>query len=399
MKSTCVLFTLATALAACTSSPPAHTGIAGSPGTTGTAGNTTGAGGSGTGGAGNSTGAAGSSAGTAGSSGAAGASAGTAGSGGAIAGSNGTTGLGGSGGGNAGATGAGGATGGAGGSTGAGGATAGAGGATTLMRQYTCPPGPFPAQKMGTSTTVCVGYDLSANGVNYVEGPTWVPSQNAFFFSNFAHSNPGGMAPGNIVKVDMNGTCSTWTTDVGTNGLHVGANGNLFAACHKTRSVTEFDINTKQPRIVADMYMGKQFDSPNDLVVRSDGNIYFSNPNYELGGRPAGFGPASFRIDPMGVVTLLSQGGEPNGVELSPDEKTLYIVQGGVFTLDASGTPTKTNQGPPNADGFAVDCAGNLIIQGTNSAFGGPDGKTLIVVSNGAGPSVKFVQMTVPGMP
>jgi gluconolactonase len=378
---------------ACSSSAPVHTGAAGSTGTTGAGGNAPGAAGNSMGTAGQTTGAAGTSTGVAGdATGAAGASAGATGT----AGGGGTTGLAGAGGSAAGAAGANAGTGGA---TGAAGASAGAGGGTALHRQYTCPPGPYPAQKMGTSTPVCVGYDLNANGVNYVEGPTWVPSQNAFFFSNFAHSNPGGMAPGNIVKVDMNGSCSTWLTDVGTNGLHVGANGNIFAACHKTRSVTEFDINTKQPRIVADMYMGKQFDSPNDLVVRSDGNIYFSNPNYELGGRPPGFGPAAFRIDPMGVVTLLSQGGEPNGAELSPDEKTLYIVQGGVWTLDASGAPTKTNQGPPNADGFAVDCAGNLIIQGTNSAFGGPDGKTLIVVSNGGGPSVKFVQMTVPGMP
>jgi gluconolactonase len=265
--------------------------------------------------------------------------------------------------------------------------------------QYSCPPGPYPAQKMGASTPVCVGYDLNANGVNWVEGPTWIASQNAFFFSNFAHMNPGGTAPGNIVKVDMNGTCTLWAEDVGTNGLAVGATGNIVAACHKTRSITEFDINTKAPTIVANMYMGQLFDSPNDLVVHSNGTIYFSNPNYELGGRPAGFGPASFRIDPTGVVSLLSQGGEPNGVGLSPDEKTLYIVEGGVWTLDDNGVPTmKTNQGPPNADGFSIDCAGNIIIQGTNSSFGGPDGKTLIVVSNGP-PSVKFVQMTVPGLP
>jgi gluconolactonase len=394
MKSTSVLFTLAVTIAACTSSSPMRTGTAGSTGSPGAAGHTTGAAGNSAGAAG-STGTAGASAGAAGNSGGAGATGGSM----DTAGSVGTTGLAGAGGGSAGATGAGGATAGTGGATGAAGATAGSGGAMGLHKQYTCPPGPYPAQMMGTSTPVCVGYNLSANGVNYVEGPTYVPSQNAFFFSNFAHSNPGGMAPGNIVKVDMNGTCSTWLTDVGTNGLHVGPDGNIYAACHKTRSVTEFDINTKQARIVADMYMGKQFDSPNDIVVRSDLNIYFSNPNYELGGRPAGFGPAAFRIDPMGVVTLLSQGGEPNGAELSPDEKTLYIVQSGVYTLDAAGTPTKTNQGPPNADGFAVDCAGNLIIQGTNSAFGGPDGKTLIIVSNGGGPSVKFVQMTVPGMP
>jgi gluconolactonase len=249
---------------------------------------------------------------------------------------------------------------------------------------------------MGASTTACQGFTLQ---YSWVEGPTWVASQNAFFFSNFVHSNPGGDAPGDIIKVDMNGNCSTWTTNVGTNGLAVGADGNIYAACHKTRSVTKFDINTKQATIVANMYMGQMFDSPNDIIVHSSGNIYFTNPTYELGGRPQGFGPAVFRIDPMGTVSLLEkEGGQPNGIGLSPDESKLYVVMAGVWSIDASGAPgTKISGNGPNADGFSIDCAGNIIIQGTNSAFGGPDGKTLIVVSNP--PKVQLFQMTVPGLP
>jgi len=261
---------------------------------------------------------------------------------------------------------------------------------------FTCPPGPFGQQMMGKSTQACTGFNLQ---YSWAEGPTWVASQNAFFFSNFVHSNPGGNAPGDIIKVTMDGQCSTWTTNVGTNGLAVGPNGNIYGVSHKTRSVTEFDINTKAATIVADKYMGQLFDSPNDIIVHSSGNIYFTNPTYELGGRPQGFGPAVFRIDPAGVVSLLAKvGGQPNGIGLSPDEKKLYVVGAGVWNIDASGAPgTKTNEGAPNADGFAVDCAGSITIQGTNSAFGGPDGKTLIVVSNP--PNVKLVQMSVPGLP
>jgi gluconolactonase len=384
------LLVIPVVLAACAGS------AAGPGGSTGTSGNPSAAG---TSGSSNASGAASSTGSAAGSTGAGGSSAGTATSGTAVStGQSASTGVA-EATGSAGASGASGASGAPDASPEGGTADAEATSDAGPHRQYTCPPGPFPAQKMGASTPVCVGYDLNANGVNWVEGPTWIASQNAFFFSNFAHMNPGGTAPGNIVKVDMNGVCTLWAEDVGTNGLAVGATGNIVAACHKTRSITEFDINTKTPTIVANMYMGQQFDSPNDLVVHSNGTVYFSNPNYELGGRPAGFGPASFRIDPTGVVSLLSMGGEPNGVGLSPDEKTLYIVQGGVWDLDDSGVPTmKTNQGPPNADGFSVDCAGNIIITGTNSSFGGPDAKTLIVVSNSPA-SVKFVQMTVPGLP
>ena len=69
-----------------------------------------------------------------------------------------------------------------------------------------------------------------------------------------------------------------------------------------------------------------------------------------------------------------------------------------MWNLDDNGVPTtKTNEGAPNADGFATDCTGAILINGTNSAFGGPDGKTLIVVSGMN--SVKLIQMSVPGLP
>ncbi len=263
-------------------------------------------------------------------------------------------------------------------------------------QQYSCPPGPFPAQMMGPATQVCVGFQLA---YDWNEGPTWIASQNAFFFSNFVEGNPGGDAGGDIIKLYMDGHCELWLHDVGTNGLAVSATGNIMAACHKTRSVTEFNVVTKEATIVADMYMGQNFDSPNDIIVHSNGTIYFSNPTFELGGRPPGFGPALFRIDPMGVVSLIAQGGEPNGVRLSPDETKLYAVGEGVWNLDANGVPTtKTNESPPDADGFAVDCADDILIQETNAAFGGPDGKTLLVVGGGD-LTVQTFQMTVPGLP
>jgi gluconolactonase len=372
-KSACLASALA--VAACTSSNPTPASQTGGTGTTGAAGSTTGSQGT--------TGAAASTTGSSDTTGAAGSTIGTAGIGTSGAGSAGS------------ASGAAGDAGTAGSDVDGGSTDANAGGdAGRFHKQFSCPSGPFPAQKMGATMQACAGFNLQ---YSWAEGPTWVASQNAFFFSNFVHANPGGMAGGDIIKVDMNGQCSTWVQGSGTNGLAIGADGNIVGACHKTRSVTEFDINTKQARIVANMYMGKLFDSPNDIVVHSNGTIYFTNPTYELGGRPGGFGPAAFRIDPMGVVTLISQGGMPNGIGLSPDEKKLYIVQGGVWNLDDNGVPTTMIGGGPNADGFSIDCAGNIIIQGTNSAFGGPDGKTLIVVSNP--PMVKLIQMTVPGLP
>lgn len=311
-------------------------------------------------------------------------------------------------GGSGGAGGAGGAAGGGGASGAAG--TAGAGGGTS---KPVCPAGPFPTPAAGTPMTVCQGFPYA---YNYNEGPTWVASQGAFFFSNFTQGATNGMVTGDIIKYTPGGNCEVFVKDVGTNGLAVSPDGNLIGATHKTRSITKIDINPPHAlTVLSDMYMGQMLDSPNDLIVSSTNNIYFSNPIYELGGRPQGVGEAIFRRDPQGTLTLIKKAGAPNGVALSPKEDRLYVVNGGMWDLDAAGTPSNNRNFPLNADGLAVDCAGNVYLSGgsirdpmttnevakfpggTNLAFGGADGKTLIVV--GGGTSVKIVPMNLPGLP
>jgi len=286
----------------------------------------------------------------------------------------------------------------AGGAGGAGGA-AGAGGAGGMSfwgpggpkKQFTCPAGPFPAQSMGQQTNICTtGFTYN---YGYNEGPTWIASQNAFFFSNFIQgSNLGG----DIIKYTLGGACEVWLHDVGCNGLGVSPSGNLLGACQGPRAVMEYDVTTKMGRMVATMAGGKMLDSPNDLIARSDGNVYFSNTTYELGNRPQGLGSALVRIDPLGVTSVIQMGGL-NGVALSPDETKLHVVQMGTWTLDAAGLPGQKGGPTPGGDGIAVDCAGNITNNATNSAYGGPDGKTLIMV--GGGTNAKTAVMTVPGLP
>jgi gluconolactonase len=289
-------------------------------------------------------------------------------------------------------------TGGMGGAGGGGGGAGGSGGSGGMSfwgpngpkKQWTCPAGPFPAQAMGATTNICVGFDYN---YGYNEGPTWIASQNAFFFTNFIQgSNEGG----DIVKYTLGGQCEIWLPDVGCNGLGVSPSGNLLAACHGPRAVMEYDVTTKQGRSVASMVNGKMLDSPNDLIAHSNGTIYFSNTTYELGNRPKGLDFGLVRIDPNGVTSLI-EAGNLNGVALSPDEKKLHVVGKGTWTLDDMGVPLQKGAPTPSGDGIAVDCAGNISNNGTNSAFGGPDGKTLIVV--GGGTSAKTIAMTVPGLP
>jgi sugar lactone lactonase YvrE len=347
----------------------------------GAGGSTSGSGG--TGGAGGDGGAT-SSGGSGGVAAAAGAGGDASGGGGVIAGAGGAAGSAGG----AAGVGSGGASGGVGGAGGAPG-PGGLWGPNGPKKQFTCPPPPYAEQVMGASTDVCVG-KLS---YNWAEGPTWIASEGAFFFSNFPINQPTG---GNILKYTPGGACEIWLPDVACNGLGVSPSGNLLGACQGPRAIMEYDVKTKAGRKIATMANGKMLDSPNDLIARGDGNVYFSNRTAENGNRPVGLGEALVRIDPTGVTSVIQMGGL-NGVALSPDETKLYVVGMGTWTLDAQGVPGQKGGPTPGGDGIAVDCAGKILVNGTNSAFGGADGTTLLVV--GAGAKARTIKMTVPGLP
>jgi len=275
----------------------------------------------------------------------------------------------------------------------------------------TCPAGPFPLPVMQSSKVVCANFPFSYDSN---EGPTWVASQSAFFFSNYAIRQATG---GDIIKYTPGGDCELFIKGVGCNGLAVTDDGGLLAACQQTRSLVRFDLVTKQATSVVDRYMGMMLDSPDDLAIHSNGTIYFTNPTFELGARPPGFGLATFRLDPSGALSLIAQG-LSNGIALSPDEKKLYVLtsftQGSAWDLDAQGVPSNRSSLPFGGDGMAVDCAGNLYVSGriytsvgqsigsyvtggTNLSFGGADRKTVLVV--GIGQQVRELQMSVPGLP
>jgi sugar lactone lactonase YvrE len=363
-------------LVACGSDGGGTPGSGGSAGLSGSGGSTASAGATATGGSAGSSSAGSSSAGSS----SAGTSAGGSTSVGGVAGSGGTSSAGGGGASAAGAGGSGGAAGG----------TGGFWGPNGPKKQFNCPAGPYPDQVLSGATPVCQDFTFA---YNYNEGGTWVESVKAFFFSNFP---VGQYTGGDIIKYTPGGKCEVWVHDVGCNGLVVSPSGNLLAACQGPRAVMEYDITTKQARTVASMTDGKMLDSPNDLIARSDGNVYFSNRTAELGNRPQGLGEGLVRIDPMGATSVI-QMGNLNGVALSPDETKLHVVGMGTWTLDAAGVPGQKGQPTPGGDGFAVDCAGNILINGTNSAFGGPDMKTLLIV--GPNTQVSFKTATVPGLP
>jgi gluconolactonase len=275
-----------------------------------------------------------------------------------------------------------------------------------MSDRFQCPAGPFAQPTVVSSKTVCAGFNLR---YSWNEGPAWVSSQNAFYFSNFVAGSASG---GDIIKVSPDGTCETFVQDVGCNGLAPANDGNLLAACHQTRSIVRFDVTTKVATPIAEQFQGEQLDTPNDLIQHSNGSIYFTNPPNELAGRPVGAGAAAFRIDPMGVLSKVGDG-TCNGIALSPAEDRLYVIQLGTWDLDAQGVPSNKQNKFTRGDGIAVDCAGNVYADGTisspagdnlgswgtgtNLAFGGEDGTTVLVA--GPGKQLRMLTMSVPGPP
>jgi gluconolactonase len=258
---------------------------------------------------------------------------------------------------------------------------------------------------------------------------------DSLFVSEFPGSpNP---PPSRIIQVSSSGTVSVALPDAGTNGLAVDLTGVLYGAVHADGSISKFDRTSGARTAVASTYMGMRFNSPNDLAIRSDGNIYFSDPNYQApSSQPQGM-TRVYRVAPgtntVSVVdATLTQ---PNGVTLSLDENTLYVSSNnGIVTFPvmadgSTGTRSSTPFSSTNIDGMTLDCAGNLYgavinsgniavfsptgtqlgmisVAGTsavtNVAFGGADHKTLYITAQGSGSSGRGlfqVQLAFPGMP
>ena len=280
-----------------------------------------------------------------------------------------------------------------------------------------------------------------ADGFGFLEGPVWVRRGGYLLFSDIPANviykwNPAD----NKVSIFLKYSGFTGADDsgagmqlnngralvtlLGSNGVTVDPQGRIVYCAHGDHQVVRLEADGKRT-VLASEFEGKRLNSPNDLVFKSNGSLYFTDP------------PAGFRNgvdDPKkelpftglyllkdGKLQLLSKELRPNGVVLSPDEKYLYVTDstlaGNMKTLVrfelqpddtiANGqlfidmTPDKAPGGP---DGIKVDQRGNVYSTGpggvwiispdgkhlgtilnseqpANLAFGGPDGKTLYLTA------------------
>ncbi|MGE3808370.1 MAG: SMP-30/gluconolactonase/LRE family protein [Gemmataceae bacterium] len=219
------------------------------------------------------------------------------------------------------------------------------------------------------------------------EGPALAPD-GSIYFSDI----PLGEDKGMILRFDpKSGKTTVFTDDSGkSNGLMFDAQGRLVAcegANFGGRCLSRWDVKNKKRTVIVERYMGKRFNAPNDLVIDTKGNIYFTDPRYlgdearELEHR------AVYRVDPKGkIVEFTREVEKPNGIALSPDGMTLYLADHNNGTDKIDPSKPKPELGamkvyafPLGADGLINGPRRTLVDFGTEA---GCDGMTVDKAGN-----------------
>lgn len=163
------------------------------------------------------------------------------------------------------------------------------------------------------------------------EGVTSAPD-GTIYFSDITFTHASGMQAGHIMKFDpKTGKLSTFRSPSGmSNGLKFDAQGRLLAAegaDYGGRRITRTNMDTGKAEILAAMYEGRPLNSPNDITIDEKSRVYFSDPRY-LGYEPIDQPfMAVYRVDPdRSIHRIITDAGKPNGVCVSPDQRTLYVV-------------------------------------------------------------------------
>jgi gluconolactonase len=222
--------------------------------------------------------------------------------------------------------------------------------------------------------------DPIGSGFEFVEGPIWNPKEQFLFFSDI----PGNVRRGWDLK---GGVVEIQRPTHKSNGMTYDQDLNLLVCEHETSRVVRLSPDGTQS-IVADTFEGKQLNSPNDIIVHSDGSIWFTDPTY---GRMDGFGiERKSELGFQGVYRVPPDGGppelmvhrttfdQPNGLTFSPCEKYLFVndtVQANIRRFDvgengdltnerifASAINDATLEGVP--DGLKCDSNGNIWCTG-----------------------------------
>ena len=273
-----------------------------------------------------------------------------------------------------------------------------------------------------------------AGGFIFTEGPLWHPDDYWYFVD---------IRQNKLLRITLGKAPETVRMTEGGNGTTFDLQGRLIVCEGDGRRVTRTDAGGKVD-VLADKFKGGRFSRPNDVVCHSNGGIYFTDPDKrrayherEIPGRDGDEnlwdGAGVYRVNTDGSIIRIAHCEYPNGLALSPDERTLYVANTRsskyihAIQLDAEGLMTGrsifadmnigTEPGIP--DGLKVDSIGRVYCTGpggiwvmapdgkrvgiikfpeqsVNFAFGGPDLRTLLCCAH---TSVYTLRVKVPGNP
>jgi gluconolactonase len=239
-----------------------------------------------------------------------------------------------------------------------------------------------------------------ARGFIWTEGPAWNKDGKFLVFSDIPNNVVNKWQEGKGISEFVKPSGYTGKTprggkpgdEPGSNGLVFDAQGRLCLCEHGDRRVSRIEKDGTRT-VLADNYMGKKLNSPNDLVYHTNGDLYFTDPPYGL---PKNYDDPTRELDFCGVylrkkdktlILLTKEMSRPNGIALSPDEKTLYVANSDfatpvwmAFAVKTDGTLGKgkvfvdgmkwvKEKLPGLPDGMKVDVDGNLWATGPGGVW------------------------------
>ncbi|MFN3211913.1 MAG: SMP-30/gluconolactonase/LRE family protein [Henriciella sp.] len=276
-------------------------------------------------------------------------------------------------------------------------------------------PAASPAPLIDVAALERTDIDVLAEGFVWPEGPVWVEAEGALYFNDVPENKMYRWTAATGAKLFLTpsggGTPETTQTmrEPGANGIIIwtGAPGKLLLADHGARGLSVLDPTTFERTTITSGFDGKSLNSPNDIVERSDGGLYFTDPPYGLRGlndapeKELAFNGVYFRGSDGTLTLVIDELSFPNGIALSPDEQTLYVavsdpenavimaydtkpdgtVGGGRIFFDAN---AKLKDGGGLPDGMTVAANGTIFATGPDGVYVlSPEGKLLSVISTG----------------
>jgi gluconolactonase len=248
--------------------------------------------------------------------------------------------------------------------------------------------------------------EILADSFSWSEGPVWVKPGKYLLFSDIPANTIFKWKEGEGISVFLKPSGYTgkmpYSREPGSNGLIINKQGELVACEHGDRRISAMPLALGGKRTLADNYKGRRFNSPNDIIQKSNGDYYFTDPAYGLPDRENDSSLREnrilgvYRLSKDGTVNLLIDNLTPNGLAFSPDENILYVGQSdskkaiimsfpvnadgslaaGKIFFDATPMIEKGLKGAP--DGMKVDAKGNLFTTGPGGILViSPSGKLL----------------------